>query len=231
MTSFKGASSIFWVISTSIHLYSEYKPMTPVDDLAYYEERKREYCRGITTILKMREEDEKVIIVENNGLDVSYLDDFKDEDKGVYIHYTKNQFLKDSCNKGRKEMLDIKSCMNQFQIQENDIIIKFTGRYILLNDSFPVYVRKNRNRYDAFFRRGSAWKAEELPEKRSSGDCVTGLIALRAKVFMTFDEHSIVEYGPIEWKIASHIQNQIPMERQAIIDTLYLKKHEEDCTL
>jgi len=103
-----------------------------------WEVRKQQYQLGIFSLVESLrpyifpesgEPRVKVIIVENQLATVmdtprSFLDDF-----GVPVMYTKTNAL-DINNKGTKEWEDIQTCIDRFQIQDDDFIVKMTGRYI-----------------------------------------------------------------------------------------------------
>lgn len=146
-----------------------------------YETRKTEYIRGIRKILQ-HFKDYKIVIVENQSIrnkklsftaNVTFLNSF-----GVPVLYTKTNEI-DTKNYGLKELLDIRSCIKHFGIQDNDFIIKITGRYILIDSSnFVEEVKKLDNtQYDAIIRYG---KYFERPCEKTD-NCVTGLIGLRCK--------------------------------------------------
>ena len=217
-------SRIIWIVTTSIHVYSEQKPMTPIVDESVLEERTQQYRLGIQKVLSYKKPDEICIITENNGLQESFLDEFVTDN--VFVHYTDNQFLPSSSNKGRKELLDIQSCIKdpKYDIDENDLIIKVTGRYELLSDEFIECIRSSKDDYDVFFRAGSMFKHEQSYHERSMTDCVLGLIALRSRFFVeTMNVNDIVEYSPVEWIYSRNIQQTIPSDRQYVADILHLR--------
>jgi hypothetical protein len=91
-----------------------------------YEIRKQQYINGITTLKTLTKNINcKLCIVENNGQRKTFLDDF-----GIDVLYTNNNEIKTN-NKGIKELKDVWDCTNHFNIQDNDFIVKITGRYIL----------------------------------------------------------------------------------------------------
>jgi hypothetical protein len=69
---------------------------------------------GIGTIITKKEDQDICLITENNGLTSSCLDKFTETYQNTFVHYTSNQFLQDSCNKGRKELLDIQSVLKTY---------------------------------------------------------------------------------------------------------------------
>ena len=74
----------------------------------------------------------KPIIVENNGLRETYLDELSCD-----VVYTTNN-VSNFAHKGVNELLDIKEVINKYNIQDDDIVIKLTGRYKLLELSAGV---------------------------------------------------------------------------------------------
>jgi hypothetical protein len=169
-----------------------------------FETRKKEYLLGITKIIE-RFKDCKIVIVENNsfkqrsfkfGLKTTFLDNF-----GVPVLYTKTNII-ETKNYGMKELLDIRHCISHFGIQDDDFIVKVTGRYIL-NDDCPFLeeVKKlEQTKFDAIIRYGAYYN---LPEKKDN-NCISGLIGLRCKYVKEIeipDEDTFVE-----WKWAKRIQ-------------------------
>jgi len=210
-----GTHNIVWVISTSLQKDKESAP-TP-SEFSSYEERKQEYMNGIQSVLQSRVEGESVYIVENNGNTESFLDDF-----GVPVHYTRNQFQPFQ-NKGRKEMMDIVSCLDAFGVDSETMVIKTTGRYLLLDDSFPRFVRENCTQYDVMYRVGSAFQNNTPSAERSTDDMCTGMYAMRYRYFKQFDPSTVIEFNPVEWFMAKFIKNTIPGERRHIVDHLGLR--------
>ena len=88
----------------------------------------------------------KPIIVENNGKRETYLDDFNCD-----VIYTDNNNLKYN-HKAENELLDVKYIINKYNIDDNDLIIKLTGRYCLLNDSFINLCLLEKYNYDVFIK-------------------------------------------------------------------------------
>ena len=75
----------------------------------------------------------KPIIVENCGYRQTYLDNFNCD-----ILYTNNN-VHECIHKGYNELLDIKEVIAKYNISDDDIIIKLTGRYRLLNKDFMMF--------------------------------------------------------------------------------------------
>jgi hypothetical protein len=108
--------------------------------------RQNRYIESIQQLLQLLEnvEDVKPIVVENNGVRKTYLNDLNCD-----ICYTNNNNLT-VMHKGEKELLDIKEVINKYNIHDDDFIIKLTGRYKLLNLNFINFVKNNVANYDGF---------------------------------------------------------------------------------
>ena len=91
--------------------------------------RKQQYTDGINKLKQIIQalfiENYKIIVVENNGPRHTFLNTL-----GCEVYYTKNNLLHTK-NKGQKELQDILDCISHFHIDDNDFIVKMTGRYIL----------------------------------------------------------------------------------------------------
>jgi hypothetical protein len=139
--------------------------------------RKNRYFECITQLLQLINNDLNIkpIVVENNGLRQTYLDDLKCD-----ICYTDNNNINYN-HKGQNELLDIKEVINQYNIKDDDMIIKLTGRYKLLNLNFINLVKNNE--YDAFVKFFNVCSKQYL-----FNDCVLGLFAIKCKYLYNFVE-------------------------------------------
>lgn len=116
------------------------------------------------------------IIIENNGRRETFLDDF-----GIDVHYTENN-KKSFIHKGINELMDIKSTISAYDIKDDDIIIKLTGRYKLMDDSFLTTVIENVESHDVFIKFFNV-----LTEEFMENDCILGLFAMRCKYLKNFE--------------------------------------------
>jgi hypothetical protein len=150
---------IFFIVTTSLFIDSRI--------------RTTQYINGIFKLKKILSNhldvnQYEIIIVENNGERPTFLDSL-----GCKILYTNNNSLK-TPNKGRKELQDIFDCIRIFNINDDDFIVKMTGRYVLTDDSeFITAVKKNV--YDCIIKYGPYFK----PVNYKMDDCITGLIGMR----------------------------------------------------
>lgn len=136
--------------------------------------RKNEYIRAITKLLnKCNGRDIHMIIVENNGLYSSFLDDFD-----VDVNYTDTNKM-DTTNYGIKELHDVLNCIERYEIGEEDYVIKITGRYCVRDDSpfFSEIFKLHNTGYEAVLKYGSF----NNDKRHKHEDCVTGLICMKTK--------------------------------------------------
>ncbi len=161
------------------------------------EERKKDYITTITSTLSFVTPNIKPIIVENNGKRKTFLDDFN-----IDIFYTDNNF-KNYYHKGFNELDDIKDVISFYNIQDNDIIIKLTGRYSPMNNLFFKFVEENQNKYDAFIK---FFNVNTL--KYENFDLVLGMYAIKCKYLKNFNYQNINLSPEVEFaKYVKSIKN------------------------
>ena len=151
-------------------------------------ERKERYLYAISETLKILPHEITPIIVENNGKRETYLDNFYNGVEPIKVLYTENnkqQFK----SKGVNELLDIKAVISHYKINDDDMIIKLTGRYRALSPKFFKDVIENENAYDAFVK---FFEVESL--KFGVYDCILGCYAMRAKYIKLFNHYSLDNY-------------------------------------
>lgn len=191
--------NIYWIITTSL---------IPSN----YEVRQQQYIHGISKTIELTAHipNLKIIIVENNGLTSSFLDVFR----GVCsVHYTSNNFI--DCNFGTREILDVQDCIKTFNIQDEDYIVKQTGRYYLDNNSPFVQQVQNleTSRYECLITYG--WYHKKSPV--AVPDCISGLFCMKAKYAKQVEntnEHDFAEY---RW---ARVTLPIPDEKKLNLSTL-----------
>ncbi len=160
---------IYLIITTSI----SNKYLVNQKNMA--ENRMMQYAENIKKTLSLLPSSMKAIIVENNGPRKTFLDDF-----GIPVHYTQNNDERFQ-HKGINELNDIKSVIKTYDIKDDDMVIKITGRYSPLNDVFFKYVEANQETYDAFIKFYNV--AEML---FMEDDCVLGMFAVKCKYLKQF---------------------------------------------
>ena len=167
---------------------------TSIINNEFSELRKLQYLRGINKLIVLTKDikDKKIIIVENNGIRNTYLDDL-----GEKVFYTTSNYIQTE-NKGIKEIKDVFNCISNFNINDNDFIVKITGRYILEDSSNFINELRNLDektdciiRYGPYFAKAKNFKVY---------DCVSGLIGMRCKYVKKIEMPA--EDEAIEWKWA-----------------------------
>jgi len=134
-----------------------------------YEIRKQQYINGISALLKIVKIPCKIIIVENNGKRETFLDKF-----GLDILYTNNNAIPTN-NKGIKELKDVWDCVQNFNIQDEDLIVKITGRYILQENS--NFISTLNEDMDCIMKYGNC----DYTAKHKVSECLTVLVAMKTK--------------------------------------------------
>lgn len=177
---------IYFIVTTSIFNHNEVRRIQYVN--AIYKLR--------VLINKYKITEYRIIIVENNGVRKTYLDDLNSD-----VFYTYNNTLKTN-NKGIKELKDVFDCIKYYNIKDDDFIVKMTGRYILENDSeFFEYLKKinnsnNHNNIDCIIKYGPYYK----PVDYKMQDCITGLVGMKCKYVKQIQFPN--ENECVEWKWA-----------------------------
>lgn len=152
------------------------------------EDRELRYKESIRQTLSLLPGCIHPIIVENNGKRNTFLDDFN-----IPVHYTNSNKL--SCfSKGGNEMLDVHAVIKEFNIQDDDIVIKLTGRYSVSNNEFFQFVLNNQDKYDSFV------KFYNVSTKQfMDNDCVLGLFAMRCKYLRQFRFTNIYQSPEVQF--------------------------------
>ncbi len=179
-------------------------------------EREERYLYAISETLKLLPHEIKPLIVENNGKRETYLDNFYHHHRQhVKVFYTENN-RKQFKSKGINELLDIQEVIDKYGIEDDDIIIKLTGRYRALSPKFFKDVIDNEDKYDAFvkFYGTCSLKFERY-------DCILGFYAMRAKYFKLFNAITLDNYKSAEIAYARYFRFTIPRLKE--IDDLQLE--------
>ena len=176
-----------------------------------YIHRQNRYIESIHQLLEFIKDDSEIkpIIVENNGLRQTYLDNLNCD--VFYTNYNKFNFY----HKGVNELLDIKEVINYYKINDDDMIIKLTGRYKLLNLNFINLVKNNIDNYDAFVKFFNVCTKQYLFD-----DCVLGLFSIRCK-YLKYFNYSLVKSPECEF--ADHVRKNINQDKLMEIEQLNLE--------
>lgn len=182
--------------------------------ITWSDKRKQQYYLAIANVLNLVPPEITPIIVENSCVDKSYLDVFRCD-----VVYTKSSApLRQGeliLHKGHNELNDIKTIIKKYDIQDCDMIIKMTGRYLLFQPDFFNLVLANPDK-DAYFRQYNVCTYE-----KDDISIVLGLFALRAKYFKLF-EYKQHDKGAEE-DFRTYINNYIGKDQMMKIDKLWLR--------
>ena len=195
-------------------------------------QREVDYVRTITQSLEaIKGLPIEIYIVENNGERRTMLDDIS----GVHVVYTDTNEIPYTGNnpdaqtglKGMKETLDIHRVCDLFNFDEEDIIIKMTGRYSL--EAPQLYLKMiidQEPNYDAFIKFFNICTMKYDPM-----DCVLGLFAIRYEYLQNFNPRFLLEQPSSEQVFAAYVRNTIPLERICEVSHLGLYLPREDHSL
>ena len=164
-------------------------------------DRRDRYLYAISETLKVLPESIKPIIVENNGERSTYLDNFITNTLGkVPVVYTDNNKIQFK-SKGANEILDIKTVIERYNISDDDIIIKLTGRYRVISPHFFEEVINNKNTFDAFVKFFGTCSLQF--EKY---DCILGCYAIQAKYIKLYNHTYMDNYKSAEIAFARYVR-------------------------
>jgi hypothetical protein len=162
---------IYIIVTTCIH--------NKRGGVVKYDDRRDRYMKCIRILLEHIEkyptEEVKPIVVENNGDSDTYLNELSCD-----VVYTNNNDI-DTKGKGVNELMDIHEVINRYNIHDDDIIIKLTGRYRIMSNTFIDTVIENANNFDAFIKFYNVCSRKFVKD-----DCVLGLYAMRCKYLKNF---------------------------------------------
>jgi hypothetical protein len=187
------------------------------DGATWADRRRQEYYLAISNVLNLVRTHKNItpIIVENSMPYQSYLDVFNSK-----ILYTNdNSRLIEGTtilHKGSREILDIRKVIEKYGIEEDDMIIKITGRYLLFKDDFFKTVLDNLDK-EAIFRPYNVCTYDT-----GNIHMVLGLFALKCKYFKMFNYAKCEKVGAEE-DFRTFINETISEDKILIVNKLWLR--------
>lgn len=175
--------------------------------------RENQYKEGIRRVLNWAQKrlNVQVILVENNGKRRTFLDTF-----GIPVLYTTNNDLKTK-NIGTKELQDVRDCIKHFKMEDDDFLVKMTGRYHLhTNSKFLTCVENlEKSGSECILRYGTFKDIREGKRITTAKECNTGLIGMAVKHVkkIPFPRNN-VEW--VEWCWAK-LSHTIPKEKKTVL--------------
>lgn len=183
---------ITFIITTSLDLQPAVQEEVDPSILEIVQEyRIQQYKESVPVVIEFAKSiGARVIVVENNGPRATFFDTMDCE----VLYTDSNKYI---MRKGLSETLDIWNCLYTFQIPEDELVVKITGRYLL--DTKGTFCKElkeyNSDITDCILRYGSFIQPEnDEPQE----DCLTGLIAMKCKYIkqIQYKDVDVIEY---EW--------------------------------
>jgi hypothetical protein len=164
-------------------------------------EREDIYVKAISdSVSKLNHLPIKLYVVENTGRQASNLDTIK----GIEVVYTNNNLKDDFGEKGIKEMFDMHEVAGRYAFDDDDIVIKLTGRYTLKSAKFVEEVINNKDIYDCFIKCYNVC-TEEYDDK----DCIMSYYGIRYRYFQDINIMSLRSNYSMEMALMSELYKAI----------------------
>jgi hypothetical protein len=170
--------------------------------------RQEQYLSAIRETLQHLPKSITPIIVENNGKRDTYLDHFVHGSKPVRVIYTTNNYIRCN-NKSTIEMMDVKDVIREGNIQENDTIIKLTGRYQITSPDFFMEVIQHEKQVDAFVKFFNV-----CTQTFEENNCILGCFAIRTCHISLYPHWSLDSYSSAEVAFATYVRRSLGMIRE-----------------
>jgi hypothetical protein len=181
-------------------------------------ERKNIYLHRIPQAFQIFKEifsNMKFVIINNCGEEnADYL--YLLEDDSIELFHTNNNF-NTTPNKGWKELKDIQDYISFYNVDDNDFIVKLTGRYLIEKTSpfLEAMKTKYNDNIDCIIRLGDYYDSNITNYKLGDEiDCLSGLVGMRSKLFKNMPLPS--DYENVEWLYAKCFL-QIDYDRTIVI--------------
>lgn len=157
-----------------------------------YETRKQEYIQAIE---KIKQFGFMPYIVESCKNGPTFLDALSDK-----VWYAKTNDFRLQ-NKGVNEAKSLLNFFEHNEFSDDDIIVKVTGRYMFIDDSFLRYIESHIE-YDAF--------VKDVGKRLIKGDIFSGCFAMKHKYFIEFLRQLDLqkmeeEMSCVEWELADYV--------------------------
>jgi len=182
-----------------------------IDD--FYEERKAEYLRSLQALQSIN----RIPYIVESIKSASFFDECE-----VPVFYSKTNNPR-FCNKGINEAISMLAAINFYNFDENDIIVKLTGRYFFINESLFSVIELETQK-DAYVKH-TGIHSQPIYEI----DYFTGCFAMRCKYLKMFlNELDLQDMEskatPIEWELGKFLKRH-PEVRVHHVDMLHVIAH------
>lgn len=166
--------------------------------------RQSQYMNGITQLKRITQSmgftQYKIVVVENNGSRHTFFDELRiTNDDTLDIFYTDNNYM-GTLNKGTKELRDVLDIIANYNIIDDEFIVKISGRCVLCENSEFMQVARCINVHSADIDCVIKYGSYINPTDHPIDDCITGLIGMRCKFIKQIQFPK--EYEPADWNWA-----------------------------
>jgi hypothetical protein len=146
----------------------------------------------------------KLYVVENTGPKLTNLDTIE----GVQVIYTDNNFKDDFGRKGIKEMFDIYEVAERCEFDDDDIIIKLSGRYILKSAKFVKDVLLHLDTHDCFIKCYNI-----CTQQYDENDAIIAYYGMRYGLLKEINVMTMRSHYSMEMAVMSEIYKVVDSER------------------
>jgi hypothetical protein len=175
----------------------------------HYQDRKEQYLQSIERALQFDYLFNSYTILECVSSNEVYLKDYN-------VHYSKVQNLYPE--KGLNEMQHLKAFINQSSFNDDDLIVKLTGRYMLEDNSFFNKVKLLACEYDSIFKDDS-----DIYEGLGYHTFLYCSRKTRFLEIINSLNYSKENRNPIEWGVKDFLKNK---DRNYLVARLGVKAYQ-----
>jgi len=186
-----------------------------VDNDEKYEEREKQYMYSMARIFSYKLPVYGVVSETHNN------PDFKPKNFFPFKKLVEIPSLDTSLTKSQKEFYSIKTLLNNINLDDNDWVIKVSGRYLIYNDVFIESVKNVSDNVKAVIRRCD-----------NDTQMYTFLFALRFKYFKDFFiNNNLSNNINLERVTLLYIENRLKDEEIKVVDDLGIICNIADCNV
>lgn len=172
-------SFFYWFAALQSEVHVMYTSALISND---YDKRKEEYLASIEA---MRSYGYEPWIIEATNINSSFYDQLTDQ---IFYPQKNDSSLR---NKGVNETMCMRGTLEHLPFQDEDIVVKLTGRYLLYKRDFLTLIENSESEYDAYVSYGKHFVG--------SDHIFTGCFAMRWKYFRKIIEELDVERAEREY--------------------------------
>jgi len=211
--------TLILVCSSSLHADLKILFTSAITNNQYYELRKQQYINSFNILAGYGYPN--VYVVEAIAKGPTFLEDYSTNVFYSTVNDTKIP------NTGVNEARTSLEAINHFNFDDEDMILKVTGRYLFLSDDFIRFVEQHLNDYDAFVKIRPNTPQHCFIEQ---GGLYTVCFAVKCKylreMYQKMPYTKMIQQGRhIEWEFDDYIQKKIKRDnlRVCYVETFNLE--------